>query len=320
MKMKAFSIFLAIFVLTGCAPYSHKVFKARTGMEFGKGVNLCSNVPVKDAKSCEPTGVGWEKGKKITSAQLSEGDKVFMTIDNNYLLQLWTGNKRIPVHSFDLYNSTLNNPKSKITVEQDHADKVVTNDFVLEFAIKKEIAEIYEKEAIEKAVNFIELAAKTSNVEVSAEFISSVRSNLQKEIKNKINTKLTSHYVIAEYIGKLSEGEEDSNFAGIAEMNPSIEELNSGNKIITGISGFVFSKYESNQTVFEESMLKNSIDIAVKSSGFNNIKFVDDLKVNVTSEWSNEINKKINTDIVSVESGIHFYPLWFKTTRKATKN
>ena len=315
MKLKRVLILIPIFLLSGC--YAHGVFKNNTGLEFGEEVNLCPGAGVQSQKTCEPTSDGWKKANKVTPATLVSGEKIFQRIENDYLLQRLTGNQKTNEHNFDLWGSSLNNPKSEIGVQQYQIVKnALIADYVVEPFSQVNMSELYEKEALTEAVSVLKTEAKEKNIELNADFVLNVKSELQKKIKNSKNTNFTYHHIIAEYVGPLSIGEDDEQLQSIPALNKSMSLFNNGKEIIVGISGILFGKLTSKQTVVEESMLSTSIDASLNLAQPEQVEIIQDLKLSVSSKWSNKVNENINTTIITQGTGVFFYPLWVKTVVK----
>ncbi len=314
--MRKFFLILPL-ILSGCfATYPHKVFKQNTGMEFGKEVNLCPGGSVQSSKTCEPAGEGWKKGKKVTGAQLEAGDKVFERINNNYLLQEISGYSRIIIHSYNLWASELNDPASNIELEEKVINESFKVDFIPETYVTVEISEIYEKTAIKEATAAIKTEAKAKNIQFSAEFYASVENKLKQEIRSLKNTELTYHYITAQYIGKLSKGEDDIEIKSISELSPVIENYEKNKKIITGVSGFLFTNFKANQTVFDEILLETAIQASANLANNQQIEYLAEIKVSASVKWSQKVNEKINTALRTRGTGVFFYPLWYKSVSK----
>jgi hypothetical protein len=316
-KMQLMAIVSAL-ILSGCY-YPHKVFKGHTGLEFGKEVNLCPSSGVRDQKTCEPTSDGWRKANKVTPATLESGEVIFKRVENDYLLQMLTGNQKTIIHNYNLWGSDLNNPKSNIIITKLKIKEVIDKskelfaDYIVEPYGHVYMSEIYEKKAVTNAITELNTQAKLNDIKLDAEFVINVENELKKNLKNSQNATLTYHHIIAEYIGEMANGDDDEKLKEISALSKTVSKFNEGKEIITGISGILFSNFTSTQDVVESSMLTTAIDASLHLAPSEQIKKIENIKVSVSTKWSNQVNEDINTSLRTIDNGIFFFPLWIKT-------
>lgn len=313
---------LPLCVLSGCY-HAHNVLKKNTGLEFGHDVNLCPGGGVKSQKSCEPSSDHWKKADKLAGATLVPGSNIFERIENDYLLQQKKGNDRSIIHTFSLWSSQLNNPKTKIELDKNEpAINLMAADFIVEPYSPVKMSELYEKDALTTAEAVLTAEANAKDIQLEADFLGSVKSELRKKISESKNTTLTYHYAYAEYVGPFASGGKDSLLEQTLDQSSyeSISSsLSSGNEIIVGICGIVFSNLVSTQSVVEDSMLSASIDASLKFVPANQKGVMENLKASASAKWSNKVNEKINTAITTRGGSTFFYPLWVKTVSAERK-
>lgn len=310
-------VFLLILIISGCY-YPHSVFKGHTGLKFDKEVNLCPSSGVRNQKTCKPTSDGWRKANKVTPATLESGEVIFKRIENDYLLQMLTKNQKTIIHNYNLWGSDLNSPKSKIIITKQKIEEIIdksmaSSDYIVEPYGHVRMSELYEKKAVTNAITELNTQAKLNDIKLNSDFVISVENELKKNIKNSQNATLTYHHIIAEYIGEMANGDDDEKLKAISDLAKTVAKFKEGNEIITGISGILFSNFTSSQTVVESSMLTTAIDASLSLAPDEQKKQIMDLKISVSTKWSNEVNENINTSLKTIDNGIFFFPLWVKT-------
>lgn len=318
MKIRLAVVITAV-SLSGCAYYPHKVMKENTGLEFGNEVNLCPSIAVESQKTCRPNTEGWSKANKIAISTFDKNANIFEKVINNYIGHRIDGNNRVVTHQYDLWGSSLNNPKTTISSSSNNAQPLYANDYFTEAFVPVLLAELFEKEAVENAVITLTTEAEAHNIQISGDFIATVKSELQKRIRTSKSSTLSYHFIRAEYLGKLSVGEDDEELKKVSALNSALADFNSGKRLITGVSGIVFGSHNAEQTVVEESMLISSIDAALSLSNNRAIQELESIKVSIAAKWSSNVNKKIRTSLSIKDPAIYFYPLWVRTVSKGDK-
>lgn len=311
--MKRVILISLLMVLVSCRTYPHRVFEENTGIELSRSTNLCPGGAVQNGRTCEPQGPNWVRGSNIGLAQLEIGNNVFERVDNEYLLQGLRDWERYRIHNFNLYQHPLNNPKHSITLNGARAGGARESgfDLVPEIAIKVEVATIFEETAVTEALLTLEAEAEAQNQELPASFLAGVESELKEEIKNTVNSQLRFYYVTAQYRGDLAAGLTDSLL--IDGLKPVADMHASGAEVMTGISGFLFVNFRSDQNIFESSMLRNAIEASLTAASSSDEDAIRQIGVSASANWSREINREISATLNTSLTGAYFIPLWFKS-------
>jgi len=275
---------MAVAAQLSCGGTAHDFVQAKTGIDVGPEVRLCSNGVLHDDPTCRPNGTGgmpWVRNENFDIFSLPPGRyagrDVVAYASLRYLgSPYWHGHLQ---------------PACKGTPEQDAAINVAFDSINLAAKLDEEINRRFVVEAVANL--------RQSGIPIDIDAEATFRDRLRRLVNQKIRVELA--WFVATYTG--------GRYA--MEMNPALAHCtqevrghaNDNAQFVTGVAGFAVLSNHADVSINSVQTVTDALGAALGGS-------VPVIEGKIASAWEKTVENVIRVNASSIAETQTVYPLW----------
>lgn len=264
----------------GCGATAHDFVEAKTGIDVGPEVRLCSNGVLHDNPSCRPNGTGgmpWVKNENFDIFSLPPGSHILAQAARRYLgSPYWRGHLQ---------------PECKAEQELDHAVNIAFDSINLAAKLDEEI----NRRFVVDAVAGLRKAGVLTDAEAEAAF----RSNLHRLVQQKIRVQLA--WFVSTYTGGRYAIEQNQAL-GRCRMEVQAH-AGDGAQFVTGVAGFIVLTNQADVSIKSAQTVAEALSAALGGT-------LPVIEGSLSSAWERTVGNVIRVNASTSAETETVYPLW----------
>lgn len=274
---------LALSASLGCGSVAHDFVRAKTGIDVGPEVRLCSNGVLRDDPSCQPNGTGgkpWVRNENFDIYPVvGAGDwsAIVGLAGQRYLgAPYWQGHLQ---------------PACKGAAAPDPAVLTAADTINLAANLDEQINRRFMVDAVAKL--------RAAGVPLDARAEASFREALRRLVAQKIQVRLV--WFVATYTGGRYAIERNQAFVHCREEVQS--HANDNAQFVTGVAGFAVLENRADVSISSSQTVADALSVALGGP-------TPTIDAEIASSWEETVDNVIRVDASTNAVTQTVYPLW----------